>query len=229
MDINASLRLVLYNEKDTFDLTGPCVCCGKSSDGIWTYNQKYDLEHWVADSRGRPVKQGYKDKDGKTAQGEVELNLPYCTEHLEQSRRLHKYHSNQKTLMAIIMVIAVIFYCVSFADWIFAGETNKDVGFRMFAIPIFVSVVIAGLGSYFFTTINKGLSKRSEYIDYPIDSEDGGGSGLAIKVEGEEAGMIGQHRRYFLSLDFKNVEAAKRFKQKYPEALIIEGIELLDE
>ena len=234
MDVKATFKLWLSGAKDTFTLDGPCVCCGKPSVNVWTYNKKYNLERWVASSGGRtgevkPIKQGYKDKDGNPAQGEIEFNLPYCSEHLSQSERLRNYHSNQTNAVIIAGVIAVVLYLVLFGwDWIGAAKSNLQTGFRACAMPIIVFVSIAGLGVLANTALNESKSAQPKYIDYPINSSDGGGSGLAITVDGEATGMVGQHVRYFLNLDFKNIEAANQFKRKYSGAVILKGKELLE-
>ena len=190
MDVKATIRLWLSGTKDTFTLDGPCVCCGKSSVNVWTYNKKYNLERWVASSGGqtgdvRPIKQGYKDKDGNPAQGDVEFSLPYCPEHLSQSERLRNYHNNQTNVVIIAGVIAVVLYFVLFGwDWVGAAKSNLQTGFRACGMPIIVFVGIAGLGILANTALNESKSAQPKYIDYPINSPGGGGSGLAITVAG---------------------------------------------
>jgi hypothetical protein len=234
MDIKATLRLWLSDKKDTFNLDGACVCCGRPSVEVWTYNKKYNLERWVASSGGRtgevkPVRQGYKDEGGKPVQGEVEFNLPYCAEHLNQSKRLRNHHNNQTNGMIIAGVIAVVLYFILFgADWIGAAKNNIEMGFRTCGMPILVFVGVAGLGVLASQAVDESRSNQPQYIDYPINSSSGGGSGLAITVSTEDTGMIGQQVRYFLNLDFKNFEAARQFKQKYPGAAILKGGELLE-
>jgi hypothetical protein len=51
---------------------------------------------------------------------------------------------------------------------------------------------------------------------------------LAIKVAADEIGRIGEDVKYYLNLDFKDVDAAKQFKQKYPGAVIIKGKEYME-
>lgn len=234
MDIKVTLKLLLSSKKDTFTITGPCVCCDQPSEAVWTYNKEYNLERWVASSGKKtgnvePIKQGYKDKDGNSAKGEIELNLPYCSAHLDQTKRLHNYHSKQQTGLIIVGVIAIALYFILFGlDWMRDAETTTQMGFRTCAMPIFVLIGAVFLGTIAFTAINESKATKPEFIDYPIDSSEGGGSGLAIRVDGEEAGRIGQYVKYFLNLDFKNVEAAKQFKQKYPGAVIMKGKELLE-
>lgn len=229
MDIKISLRYLLSNTKDTFTLEGPCVCCGKPNVGVWTYKNDYKLERWGADSSGKPAKQGYKDKDGNAAQGEIELNLPYCSEHLNQSKRLRKYHGNQGNGMVIAGVIAIVLYFILFGvDWMRDAETNIQMGFRMCAMPIIAFIGGAGLVGLAMKSINESKANQPEFIDYPINSDSGGGSGLAIRVGSEQSGRVGQFVGHFLFLDFKNIEAAKQFKQKYPESIISKGKELLE-
>jgi len=233
MDIKATLRLTLSNKKDSFALAGSCICCGKPSEDVWTYNKKYNLERWVASSGGstgdiKPVKQGYKDANGTPAQGEVEIKLPYCSTHLNQTKRLQNYHSRQQNALIIVGVVAAVLYFILVGGkWIGDADTTIQVGFRACGMPIIVFLGAAGLGLLATTAINSGIASKPEYVDYPIDSGSGGGSGLAIVVDSDQNGVIGQPVRYFLNLDFNNIDAAKQFKASYPGTIILLGQELM--
>jgi hypothetical protein len=148
---------------------------------------------------------------------------------LNQSKRLRNHHNNQTNGMIIAGVIAVVLYFILFgADWIGTAKTNVEMGFRTCGMPILVFVGVAGFGVLASQAFNESQATQPQYIDYPINSGSGGGSGLAITVSNEDTGMIGQQVRNFLDLDFMNIEAARQFKQKYPGAAILKGGELLD-
>jgi hypothetical protein len=228
MDIQVMLEQSLSNVRDTFTLSGPCVCCGQPSEQVWTCRREYDLERWVSGSSSKPIKQLYKDPDGDTVQGEVELKLPYCPEHFQQTKRLENYHRRQRKVAVILGAAGILLYFVLFGiDWIGAAETNIEMGFRMCAMPILVFGGFAGLAVLAFTAWNERKAAQPEFSDYPIDSPDGGGCGLGVTVMNERRGRVGQMVSYFLRLDFKNPDAARRFKRKYPDARALKGKSLL--
>jgi hypothetical protein len=227
MDVKVTLKLLLSNKEDTFTLTGPCVCCGQPSQDVWKYTKEYSLERWVAGSKG-VTKQGYKDKEGQSARGKIELDLPYCSEHYDQTKRLHNYHSIQNALAGILGFVAIVLYFVLFGwDWLGGAETTREFGFRLCGVPIFVGIGGFALGFLASKALNASIATLPALSDYPIDSASGGGSGLAITVDSETTGIAGQEVRHYLNLDFKNVEAAQQFKQKHPGARVVKGRELL--
>jgi hypothetical protein len=223
MDVKVTIRLLLSNKEDTFTLTGPCVCCGQPSEDVWKYTNTYALERWVAGSKGT-AKQGYKDKDGNSARGKIELDLPYCSEHYAQTKRLHNYHNIQSIVAAILGITAIVLYFVGFGwNWVGAAETTREFYFRLCGAPIFVGLGGVALGYFAFKALNASIANLPAFSDYPIDSTYGGGSGLAVTVDGSKVGVAGQDVRHHLNLDFQNAEAAQQFKQTYPGALVVKG------
>jgi hypothetical protein len=229
--------MTLTQPKTKLLLDGPCVCCDEPAEQTFTYEKKYPLRVWAASTNRKTgqrtlTKDDKKDKEGKNEMGLFEFDLPYCAKHLAQTKKLHKLHDKQNNAVAWLSAAAVVLFLVFGGfTWAAGAETNIQFGTRFCVVPIIIFVGAFGLLKFGLDSWNESRARQPEFADFPLDSQSGGGSGVGIEITEEETKgtkTLGTDVPNFLQLNFKSVEAANRFKQKYPGSRVIKGQDKLE-
>ena len=217
MKTNVAIEIPISNGKH-IKLPGPCTYCGEpaAEGGKKKWTTPYQLKHWgVSRKFGNMQLWDSKGADGVARKGQVTVHAPYCPEHLEGVK-------------LFTMVLAIGTIGVAIGGIILGIVTSESETFLMRAFMIGVSMVMgASIGFILAWLINKLIALVTPaFRDFPaLGNGHWGLSTDNIRVDGGEFGV--GPVRYYLTLNFLNIESAQRFLAAYPEAVVVKGEELL--
>lgn len=227
MAVNVSLKVPLTGKKDSFILTGPCLCCGAQGEKGWKYHTRYNLKHWEK-RRKRMVLHNYSDDSGKLALGELFIELPYCKAHQVQTSRVRGMTNTLGWAVGgIVILISAVIYINNSLDETGAARTARGANFWICLAPIFIFLMTFVVMKFF----QDGLKLKNGPIpakkDFPRKGNTNDGCGLKIETK-VDGGVPGEGIvRYFVNLEFQNPQAAGRFLEKYPQAVVSFGHSLI--
>jgi hypothetical protein len=220
MGVNVSLKVPLTGKKDSFILTGPCLCCGAQGEKGWKYHKKYNLKRWEKRRKSMAL-HNYSEDSGKPALGELLIELPYCKAHQVQTNLLRSLTNTLGWVLGgIIILVTAVIYINNSLDETGAARTARDANFWICLAPIFVFFMTFVVMKFFQDGIKLKIGSLSAKKDLPLKRDTTSGCGLKIETE-VDGGVPGEDIvRYFVKLDFQNPQAAGRFMEKYPQAVI---------
>ena len=220
MGVNVSLKVPLTGKKDSFILTGPCLCCGALGEKVWKYHTKYNLKRW-GKSRKRMALNNYSDDSGKPAQGELFIELPYCKAHQVQTSGVRGLTNTLGWAVGgIVILISAVIYINSSLDETGAARTARGADFWICLAPIFVFFMTFVVMKFFQEGLKLKINPLSANKDFPLKGDTNGGCGLKIETK-VDGGVPGEGIvRYFVNLEFQNPQSAGRFLEKYPQAVV---------
>lgn len=220
MGVNVSLKVPLTGENDSFILTGPCLCCGAEGEKVWKYHKKYNLKRWEK-GRKRTALNNYSDDSGKPALGELFIELPYCKVHQVQTSRVRGATNALGWVVGgLVILVTAVIYINNSLDETGAARTARDANFWICLAPIFVFFMTFVVMKFFQDGFKLKISPLSANKDFPLKGNTKGACGLKIETK-VDGGVPGEGMvRYFVNLDFQNPQAAGRFLEKYPQAVL---------
>ena len=220
MGVNVSLKVPLTGKNDSFILTGPCLCCAAEGEKVWKYHTKYNLKRWEKRRKSMAL-YNYSEVSGKPALGELFIELPYCKAHQVQTSRVRGLTNTLGwTVGGIVILITAVIYINNSLDETGAARTARDANFWICLAPIFVFLMTFVVMKFFQDGIKLKIGPLTAKKDITLKGDTNGGCGLKIETK-VDGGVPGEDIvRYFVKLDFQNPQAAGRFLEKYPQAVV---------
>lgn len=218
MKTNVIFHVPLENRNETIVLPAQCTYCGKDIDiqsdyYEWTYKSIYPLKHWVTGTKfGTPMLVDQKI-NGVTQKGSVTISAPYCDQHREGVKLFG-------TIITVgsfgMLAIAAI------ASWRIFG--TMDALWKEIFVYLFLLFLGSMSGLLLSVGINTLLARiKPEFRDFPKGGIGHWGfSTMGVHTRGKNPDNSASN---FLTLEFLNVESAKRFYTAYPRAEIVKGKE----
>jgi uncharacterized membrane protein YhaH (DUF805 family) len=186
---------------------------------VWDHHEEYGLKHWQRGDNGQYALKDSRDNEGKLRLGVLDIQLPYCDKHLQQTRRLNSYLAGQKAIVTVVALLAAAVFLFTVAlGWAADATDTRTYGFRLCVTPLIAGVVTWWGLAFASAGINAALSKLPAFKNLPIASGGGSGVGIEVRHGSKDAKGAMARVRYFLLLDFMNKQAATRFMEANPTA-----------